>query len=151
MDPTDFISLALRLSNSHREADLRTAVSRAYYGAFHLATQLLEDCGVSLSSKDIYKVEVHQKVRFCLGESGSEEAALIGKKLGSLRDRRNEADYNLASTSFRHATDVAVEAQIAKEIVDGLRQCRAEPAFSAMREKLRAYARDVLQLPIDPE
>lgn len=90
MDPTDFISLALRLSNSHREADLRTAVSRAYYGDFHLATQLLEDCGVSLSGKDIYKVEVHQKVRFCLSESGSEEAALIGKKLGSLRDRREK-------------------------------------------------------------
>lgn len=47
MDPAEFISLALRLSTSHREADLRTAVSRAYYGAFHLVRELLEDCGVS--------------------------------------------------------------------------------------------------------
>lgn len=100
MDPADFISLAVRFSNSQREADLRTAVSRAYYGAFHMARNLLEDCGVKLSGNELYKVEVHQKLRYCLGESGNEEAMLLGKKLGSLRDRRNEADYDLDSTTF---------------------------------------------------
>lgn len=64
MDPADFISLAIRLSNNPREADLRTAVSRAYYGAFHLARRLLRDCGVQFSGKDLYKVEIHRKLRY---------------------------------------------------------------------------------------
>lgn len=100
MDPAEFISLSVRLSNSQREADLRTAVSRAYYGSFHLARDLLQDCGIQFSGKDLYKAEVHQKLRYCLGESDNEEAVLLAKKLGSLRDRRNEADYDLDSTTF---------------------------------------------------
>ena len=151
MDPADFISLAIRLSNSHREADLRTAVSRAYYGTFHLARKLLEDCGVYLSGKERYKTEAHQKVRFCLGESDNEEAVLVSKKLGSLRDRRNEADYDLDATTFRHPSNVTVEVQIARQIVDGILRCRAEPAFSELREKVRTYARDVLRLPVEGE
>ncbi len=41
MDACDFISLAIRLSNSDQEADLRTAVGRACYASFHLAKQLV--------------------------------------------------------------------------------------------------------------
>jgi uncharacterized protein (UPF0332 family) len=146
MDPTDFISLAIRLSNSQRESDLRTAVSRAYYGAFHLSRRLLGDCGVQLSRKDLYKAEVHLKLRYCFGESGNEEAVLISKKLGSLRERRNEADYDLDSTTFAHPSNVAMEIRIAQEITESLTRCRIEPTFSALREKVRAYARDILRL-----
>lgn len=148
MDPADFLSLAIRLSVSQREADLRTAVSRAYYGAFHLARNLLLDCGVPLSGKDLYRVEVHQKLRYCFGESGNDEAVLIGKKLGSLRDRRNEADYDLDSATFGRPSNVALEIYIAQEIAESLMRCRSEPAFSALRENVRAYARDVLRLSI---
>jgi uncharacterized protein (UPF0332 family) len=151
MDPADFISLAIRLSNSHNEADLRTAVSRAYYGAFHVVRELLEDCGIYLSGKELFKVEAHQKVRFCLGESGNEDAVVVAKKLGSLRDRRNEADYDLKLNTFSHPTNVAIEMRIAREIVDGVLRCRTEPTFSAFREGVRAYARDVLRIPLAGE
>jgi uncharacterized protein (UPF0332 family) len=149
MDPADFISLAIRLSNSHNEADLRTAVSRAYYGAFHVAREFLEDCGVYLSGKELFKVEAHQKVRFCLGESRNEDAVMVGKKLGSLRDRRNEADYELKLTTFSNPANVAIEVRIARELVDAVVRCRTEPTFSAIRESVRAYARDVLRIQLD--
>lgn len=64
MEPAEFISLAVRLSNSPREADLRTAVSRAYYGSFHLTRDLLQDCGVQFSGKDLYMAEIHRKLRY---------------------------------------------------------------------------------------
>jgi len=37
IDPDDFIALAIKLSNGPHEADLRSAVSRAYYGAFQIS------------------------------------------------------------------------------------------------------------------
>ena len=43
MTGDDFIILAGRLATSADEASLRSAVSRAYYGAFHLALRFLED------------------------------------------------------------------------------------------------------------
>ena len=43
MTGDDFIHLAGKLATSVDEAALRSAVSRAYYGAFHLALQFLED------------------------------------------------------------------------------------------------------------
>lgn len=53
MNPADFIALAVKLSNSQEEADLRTAVSRAYYGAFHSARQLLEECGIGFPRRTL--------------------------------------------------------------------------------------------------
>jgi uncharacterized protein (UPF0332 family) len=41
MNWRDFLSLAARLGADTTEADWRTAVSRAYYAAFHAARQLL--------------------------------------------------------------------------------------------------------------
>lgn len=149
MDPADFISVAIRLSNSQREGDLRTAVSRAYYGTFHMARKLLQDFGVELSGKDLYKAEVHQKIRFCFGESRIEEAVLVGKKLGSLRDRRNEADYDLDSATFAQPINVAMEIRIAQEVVEALMRCRDEPLSLALRANMRQYARDILRLPLD--
>ncbi|HEX5447201.1 MAG TPA: hypothetical protein VFW87_25525 [Pirellulales bacterium] len=103
MDPCDFISLAIRLSNSDQEADLRTAVGRAYYASFYLAKQLVEDCGVRWPRKDIFGAEIHSKVRYCLSESSNADAMLASDKLWSLRDLRNKADYELKSEIFSKA------------------------------------------------
>jgi uncharacterized protein (UPF0332 family) len=47
MNPDDFISLAGKLAANANadEATYRTAVSRAYYGAFHLAATFLAELG----------------------------------------------------------------------------------------------------------
>lgn len=100
IDPGEFVTTAIKLSNSRHEADLRSAVSRGYYGAFHFARQLIEDCGVKISRKQQYAADIHRKVRFCLRQSNNDAAKDAGDKLESLRDRRNEADYDLKSAKF---------------------------------------------------
>lgn len=47
MNPDDFVSLAGKLAANANadEATYRTAVSRAYYGAFHLAAAFLAELG----------------------------------------------------------------------------------------------------------
>lgn len=147
MEPREFISLAIRLSSSQREADLRSAVSRAYYGAFHVACEFLENCGIQLSGKDLYGAEVHKKVRFCLRESGDFDAAKAREKLGSLRDKRNQADYDLKGTQFDGRT-VALQLRITQEIVDVVDRCRQGASSAAICDNMKAYARDVLRLSV---
>jgi hypothetical protein len=47
----DFLNCAERLAKSSDEADLRTAISRAYYGAYHMAVSLLRNQGVRLTGR----------------------------------------------------------------------------------------------------
>lgn len=42
-------------------ADLRSAASRAYYGAFHSARELLESVGIRLPKTE----QMHLKVAYC--------------------------------------------------------------------------------------
>ena len=101
MTPSDFLDLASRLVVSGTEAAFRTAVSRAYYGAFHSAALLIKEMGVSLPIGP----ESHQKVRYCLMESGEKPGLQAGESLQILRKHRNQADYDLdESTEFNSAT-----------------------------------------------
>lgn len=149
MDPVDFIALAIRLSSSANEADLRSAVSRAYYGAFHLARSFLSDCGLRFSAKEMYGAEIHNKVRYCLSESGSADVRFVSRELRTLRRHRNRADYDLESGEFRSPRAVIAMVRVAPQIADAIQRCRAEPRFSEARAKIGAYARDVLRIAVD--
>jgi hypothetical protein len=48
MNWRDFLALAARLARDTTEADWRTAVSRAYYTAFHVTRQLLVDLNFTI-------------------------------------------------------------------------------------------------------
>jgi hypothetical protein len=148
MDPQDFISLAIRLSNGPIEADLRSAVSRAYYGAFHVARQFLQDCGLRLLRKELDAAEVHRKVRYCLSAARNADATFAANRLKSLRERRNIADYDLHSTDFSRPAEIKLFVRAAIQIADALQRCRAEPTFAETRDEIRTYARDVLRLTV---
>ena len=49
MDFRDFLSLAVTLSNGTTEAEWRSASSRAYYAAFHVARQKVGPTGFARS------------------------------------------------------------------------------------------------------
>ena len=144
MKPADFLDLAEHLLTHGTEAALRTAVSRAYYGAFHRAVLLIREMGVALPVGP----ESHQKVRFCLMESGEASSLRAGDMLQSLRQDRNLADYDLAAstkfnTKFAHQHIVR-----AREVLSLLGKCGEEPARSRFRNKLRDYAANVLRLTV---
>ena len=150
MNSTDFISLAIKLSNSQQEVELRTAVSRAYYGAFHSVRELLEECGIAFPPKELLGADIHRKVRFCLANAGDADALLIAGKFDIMRQQRNLADYDLRTERFSLASakNVRICVQRAIQIVDALERCRGAPTFVQFRETVCAYARDVLRLPV---
>lgn len=140
----DFIDLAIELAQGGSEAAHRTAASRAYYGAFHVAVQLLADTGVVLPDS----AEAHRKLQFCLGECRESAGEQAGERLELLRRRRNAADYNLHEPAFQQKAPAEKAIILAERIVAILTTLRAEPVWSRFRAAVRAYAAQILRLPV---
>jgi uncharacterized protein (UPF0332 family) len=129
MQGSDFLSVAIRLSGAATEADWRSSVSRAYYGAFHEAHALVKDCGVILPKT----AEAHDKLQWCLQHAADDALTRAAEKLNSLRAERNAADYDLDSPRFGHRLAALLQLKIAREIVDALSACRADRRYSELR------------------
>ena len=91
MNPRDFLDVANDLVTGVREADWRSAVSRAYYSAFHVARDLLRHCGFVVPHAD----QAHSYLWLRLSNCGHLAIEEAGRRLGKLRTNRNGADYDL--------------------------------------------------------
>ncbi|MCK4292512.1 MAG: hypothetical protein KAY65_04900 [Planctomycetes bacterium] len=105
MEPVAFLDLANDLcKQSNNEAALRSAVSRGYYGLFHLIKRFVED-NVQTLTKD---AESHRKVYQYLNNCGLREIEEVAGNLNELRDDRNDADYDLKIDKFQDANIVVL-------------------------------------------
>ena len=116
MNPDEFLNLALRLSNSDREADRRSAVSRAYYALFHTARLLLDACGVTCPQS----AESHDRIAKCLQHSGVAEVVVAGRESNSLRTIRNHADYRLDDRRFGDGRFIQIQLGAVRKIHQAL-------------------------------
>src|SRR5438093_12252701 len=89
MDFREFIGLAEALASGGTEAEWRTAVSRAYYGAFHVGCDLLRIVGFSVPQAD----RAHAFISMRLMNGTDDDVIEAGQRLSDLRSRRNQADY----------------------------------------------------------
>lgn len=137
MNPLDFMQTALRLSAGD-EASKRSAVSRAYYSANHVAREFVVACGVRFPST----AATHEALPWCLSHSGDALLATAARELSSLRVSRNEADYDLQRTGFTDQVFVSRRLQIAQRIVTAL----AGADRQTVQEPIRRYAEGVLRL-----
>ena len=114
-DPGDFLTLAKSLvaGDSPTQAQLRTAVSRAYY-ATHLVTRerLAETAKLAASGTG----EDHLNVIAVLKSMGGG----LGDQLDRLRILRNRADYNLNLELQINDTKLAVS--LAEALIDEVRK-----------------------------
>ena len=85
----DYLDLAARLAPDSREAEKRTAISRAYYAAFNQADSCLRLHGISPTPG-----EIHKKVwdEFKRGSHAARQISLDGDRL---RRSRVDADYKV--------------------------------------------------------
>lgn len=138
MNWRDFLLLASRLAAEASEADWRTAVSRAYYAAFHVARRLFADLQFIVPRAD----QAHQYLVFRLSNSGEAAAEQAGRDLETLRRLRNRADYDEAPALTQPQASAAV--QLAAGIIQGLDAARQDPARTRIRDCMIIYERDVL-------
>ncbi len=127
------------LSQGPAEADWRTAVSRAYYSAFHVARQLLTSCGFLVPRAD----RAHAYLYLRLGNSGLPDVQRAGGQLDLLRRSRNQADYDVTGP-FDQAT-AATCVQLAKDVIQILEAASQEPSKTQITAAMKVYERDVLR------
>jgi uncharacterized protein (UPF0332 family) len=140
----DFLPLASRLAAGSTEADWRTAVSRAYYAAFHVARQLLQDLRFRVPQAD----QAHRHLWLRLSNCGDPQVEQAGADLNVLRRNRNRADYEL-NLFFRQA-EAYGHLRAAEQIIqvlDGLSPSVRTQITDAMKLYERVVLRDVTWQP----
>lgn len=136
MTGTEFIALASKLTANpalgDAEARFRSAASRAYYGAFHLARLFL----LELGSHVVKNATGHTEAYRLLWSSRQPDAQTAARLLTTLRSERNRADYNLDDPRFREQRTAIQAVEMAHEVRKLLDRCRQEPALSEIRSRL---------------
>lgn len=101
--PADFIAVADTLSLGRSEPSDRSAISRAYYGAFHHAKDWHEglpapghDVGPRGGEHQMLINRLRNPDSVVLGPVSARQSRFLAAKLEVLRNRRVVADYQLA-------------------------------------------------------
>jgi hypothetical protein len=111
--------------SEQKEAMLRSAVSRAYYAAFHVADDYLKDSGQypSTSGSTAPGESSHKRVVDTFSKNVSSPTwGKIGRLLRRLKDARHWADYNPwdhtgIGTEFKDLEAVKAKIKNAEEII----------------------------------
>jgi uncharacterized protein (UPF0332 family) len=138
MNWREFLALAGRLATEAAEADWRSALSRAYYAAFHVARRLLADLNFTVPRAD----RAHQYLIFRLSNCGEPAVEQAGRDLETLRRLRNRADYDEAPPCTQPQAVAAVRR--AEDVIRQLDSARSDPPRTRIRDAMIVYERDVL-------
>jgi uncharacterized protein (UPF0332 family) len=109
-DWSNYLDLARELhrqgsTHSSKEAELRSAISRAYYAAFCKSRNYLQERRhVALSSG----ADVHKEVYERFSNSQDKNLRAIGVDLKRLRGFRNKADYDNTFGGLHNASELCV-------------------------------------------
>jgi uncharacterized protein (UPF0332 family) len=139
MNPRTFLDVANTLVTGLTEAEWRSAISRAYYAAFHVARQVLRQCGFAVPRAD----QSHSYLWLRLAHAGHPDVESAGNELNSLRRARNRADYDLDRPLAQvYAID---QVQLAETVIELLDLVSATPAvLTQVTDAMKVYERDVL-------
>jgi uncharacterized protein (UPF0332 family) len=140
MDGREFLETATRLARNEFRADQRSAVSRAYYAAFHATRDFFEACGVRLST---HSPDAHTKLAQCMENTNVPDMVKLGRRLASLRADRNTADYRMQDTIFEKAANSNLRVRIAADIVASLDNLLADTDFGNLTSILRSKAKNL--------
>jgi len=136
MDAHEFIEFAGKLAQqaSNGPSCMRSSVSRAYYGAYHLAHAFLARSGWFCTNDN-----EHLWVYLHFYNCKTSIAKQVGIQLGNLRESRKESDYDLSETSAETQANAIVCVQRAANIQSLLLQCEAVSALAVIRGEMIAY------------
>ena len=140
MTGRDFLPVAFALAADPAEAAWRSAISRAYYAAFHVARELLTDLGFTVAGGS----GAHDYLWLRLQNSGDLQVKHAGSDLNALRGQRNKADYEL-----RRALAQAIarnEVKVAEQIIQTLETAAPEPTCTQITDAMKVFERAILKV-----
>ncbi len=138
MNAADFVEFAGRLAAMQQvgphEARCRSAVSRAYYGAFHAVSELLRSWDVVVRRNSFG----HQDAIDALRRSQHPVAREIGGALDNLRQARIRADYRLEGQLI--AEKFAMNSvEEANEVLSLIERCKRDTEFRLAVTAIREF------------
>jgi len=136
----DFLALAEIWIKGSTEAEWRSAVSRAYYGVFHVARQFMEDLGFLVPRGD----QAHAYLWLRLSNSGDVQLQIAGSDLNILRRDRNRSDYEVKVTLL-HA-NALLQVQAAAQIIKIIEAINQNPLRAQVTDAMKNYERDILKV-----
>jgi uncharacterized protein (UPF0332 family) len=139
MNFRDYLALADTLSRGTTEAEWRSATSRAYYAAFHVARELLLALGFRVPQAD----RAHGYLWLRLSNAGVADVQKAGSLLNDLRRERNRADYD-----GHHPLPqprAAQHVRFAEDVIQAFDAATVEPVRSQITDAMKIYERDVLK------
>jgi uncharacterized protein (UPF0332 family) len=139
INPRDFLVLAKRIAGLGGEAAQRSAISRAYYAAFHAARLLFVNLGFTVPRGD----RAHAFLSLRLQNSGERPAMDAGIELDDFRSNRNIADYDLNKiVDAKRSQDWLRRADA---LISAIENAAHEPLRTAITDAMKIYERDVLK------
>ena len=137
MNPERFQALASRLL--HREGkepeSCRTAISRCYYAAFHVAKELLDPHFTFPPD-----ATAHKLVRRLLSYADDDEVRRVGRELDNLRELRNDADYRLYLRDVEDRRAAQHHVNVAAEQIRVIKAIAAGPQWGTILDQIRRKA-----------
>ncbi|MFA5595947.1 MAG: hypothetical protein WDA26_00090 [Pusillimonas sp.] len=111
----DLIDLARALfEHAEEEVDHRSAISRAYYAAYHRSKDFhgrlpYPGKGLKGGNAGVHETLIYQLNNPTVGDKNlSLHSCAVGQKLQTLKKRRHEADYLLGRTVGPRAAELAI-------------------------------------------
>ncbi len=146
MDPERFLELARILKGGPGTPEnYRTAISRAYYAAFHVGVEALRSIGIRPSDGP----GGHGEVVRCLGACGASDLQEAGIRLKILHSRRRQADYKLSDLNVETRQEADLACLDSKEIIDQVNSLASKGPNAAAISEMRQFARDILKLQVN--
>jgi hypothetical protein len=136
----DFIEFAGKLAARPQasEAEQRSAISRAYYGACHLAKTYIQSLGIPVSAS------MHDLPRW-LSSNPHAFAQLAGQRLSDLQTQRIRADYDIDKPLARQGANALQHVRLcverAREVESLLKNCEPEEIKSQVKAGLEQFLR----------
>jgi uncharacterized protein (UPF0332 family) len=134
----DFLRLAEIWIQGTDEAEWRSAVSRAYYAAFHKARRLFVALGFQPPKGD----QAHAYLWLRLLNCGP-QVQLAGSDLNTLRRDRNLADYAVDQNLSQ--TDGLTQVRSARQIIQALSAAAVEPTRTQITDAMKTYESSILR------
>lgn len=133
MKPPEFIRFAEKLAvqPSPVPAALRSAASRAYYGAYHLTLEFIESLGFSPGYN-------HDLPRW-LANCPLLAARKLGQKLADLQSNRVKADYRLAQLDTESPSFARQSVELATDFERLLKECQPADAPAEIAAHIKAF------------
>ena len=125
MIPGEFITFAKALADNPQSgaSGYRSAVSRAYYGAYLSVSAMIAELAVPSRLRDYSE---HKVIQIYLQNCQVPAAVQLGVFLASLHELRKNADYDMDDKTLEDQSESQLCVERANEIMKRLHKCRSE-------------------------